>query len=163
MKTTRLGMLAAPFALAASIGAASIGAVSIASAAGIDYSSPIVIDTTEWYNVPVMNVQGMQLGSYNGLVNAHGGSVYYVLVKSATPQATVWAIPSNYLQVDPTRRILIMDIEPVVFTKAPVYTTDIDLDNEEWSKGARTYYQENAFDYGDFGAVDSSRNSSDTN
>ncbi|MDZ4735393.1 MAG: hypothetical protein SGJ07_03510 [Rhodospirillaceae bacterium] len=158
MKTIRLGMLAAPLAFAASIGAASI-----AAADSTDYSSPIVINTVKWYNVPVMNMQGAQLGSYNGLVNAHGGSVYYVLVKSATPQATVWAVPSNYLQVDPTRRILIMDVQPEIFVKAPVYTTDLDLDNEEWSKGARTYYQENAFDYGDFGAVDSSRSSSDTN
>ncbi|MEX1110109.1 MAG: hypothetical protein WEC00_14450, partial [Dongiaceae bacterium] len=116
MKTLRLGMLAAPLLFAASIGAAPM-----ASAAGTDYSTPIVINTVEWYNVPVMNVQGTQLGSYSGLVNAHGGSVYYVLVKSATPQATVWAVPANYLHVDPTRRILIMDIDPVLLTQAPAY------------------------------------------
>ena len=151
MKTLKLGMLVAPLLVAASV----------AWAAGTDYSSPSSIDSDEWYDAPVMNSQGDELGRYGGLVNAHNGSVYYVLMNSSGDPTKIWAIPSNYLQVDPERRVLIMDVQPVIFTRAPLYSTDVNPDDPAWEQETRMYYEENAHDYGDFGAVDSSRGSID--
>lgn len=151
MRTLKLGMLVAPLLVAASV----------AWAAGADYSSPSSIDSDEWYNSPVMNSQGEELGRYGGLVNAHGGSVYYVLMNSSGDPTKVWAIPSNYLQVDPSQRVLIMDAQPTIFERAPLYSTDVNPEDPTWEQETRAYYQDNAHDYGDFGAVDSSRGSID--
>jgi len=147
----RIAVLVAPLLLAASV----------AFAAGEDFKSARSIDTTAWIGVPVLNNQGVVVGSYHRQIQSADGAVDYIIVQSVAPSTTMYAIPSNYVQVSPVERILLVDIDPVALKDAPAYMEDINVDEEEFTTRTNEFYGTYAHDYGGFGAVESDRTTTD--
>lgn len=58
--------------------------------------------------------RGETLGTYSGRARSQSDQVDYIIIESSDPNATKHAIPSNYVRVDPTARILIVKMQPVL-------------------------------------------------
>lgn len=143
----KLTLFAAPLLLAASV----------AFAAGDDYTSARSIDTSEWSGVPVMNSQGATVGTYYRQVQSSDGQVDYIIIQSSDPAQTMYAVPSNYVQVNPTDRNLLMDLDPMTLSNAPTYMDNTDVNDEAFIRDTEEFYGTYAHDYGGFGAVESDR------